>query len=58
MINGVFCHELGCPNTRAWFIEGAWRKTRECFECGERVLEDDPCCSAPVEEYEEQARFV
>ena len=27
MINGMFCHETGCPN--------AWRDTKiTCFECG------------------------
>ena len=27
MINGVYCHETGCPD--------AWKSyTRECFECG------------------------
>jgi hypothetical protein len=49
MINGVFCHETGCPNSRAWFIDGAWCKTRKCFDCGCTVLADDPCCSAPFD---------
>ena len=52
MINGVFCHETGCPNTSARYDAdtGEWRKTRECRECGNTVLADDPCCSAQEED--------
>jgi len=48
MINGVFCHETGCPNTKARYNTetGEWQKTRKCFECGCVVLADDPCCMA------------
>lgn len=58
-INGVPCHETGCPNMGArWDAEnGAWVKQRECFECGMEVDEDDPCCSAPVMDEAEEARF-
>jgi hypothetical protein len=49
MINGVFCHETGCPNDRE---SGEWIKQRECFDCGCTVDADDPCCSVPCEEYE------
>jgi hypothetical protein len=47
MINGVFCHETGCPNTRARYDvdSGEWVKQRKCFDCGCRVDENDPCCS-------------
>lgn len=51
IINGVFCHEIGCPNTRSRYDaeSGEWVKQRKCFECGCTVDADDPCCSAPVE---------
>jgi hypothetical protein len=58
-INGHIVHEGGCPNDGArWDAEqGDWIKQRECFECGQEVDADDPCCSAqefdePVEEEE------
>ena len=46
-INGVACHETGCPNMGArWDAEsGEWIKQRECFDCGCTVDADDPCCS-------------
>ena len=49
-INGVPCHETGCPNMGArWGAEsGEWIKQRECFECGCTVDTDDPCCNAGV----------
>lgn len=45
-INGVLCHENGCPNTHSRFDvdSGEWVKQRECFECGCTVNADDPCC--------------
>lgn len=51
-INGVPCHERGCPNMGArWDSErGEWVKQRECRECGMTVDADDPCCSAPMED--------
>ena len=51
-INGVPCHETGCPNMGArWDAEsGEWIKQRECFECGCTVDTDDPCCNAEQEE--------
>lgn len=52
MINGAFCHETGCPNTRSRFDaeSGEWIKQRKCFECGCTVDADDPCCNAPIED--------
>ena len=52
MINGVFCHETGCPNTHSRFDyeSGEWIKQRKCFTCGCTVDADDPCCSAEPEE--------
>jgi hypothetical protein len=36
LINGVFCHETGCPNSRKTWIEdrGEWVLFVDCFECG------------------------
>ncbi len=47
MINGVFCHETGCPNIHARFDADSdtWVKQRKCFECGCMVDATDPCCS-------------
>ncbi len=46
MINGVFCHETGCPNRNSRYDRESdtWIKQRECFECGCTVDADDPCC--------------
>lgn len=45
MINGTFCHEVGCPNSRKTWLanEGEWVKFLECFECGCDVREGDAC---------------
>ena len=45
MINGVFCHETGCPNSRKRWIDGEWVSVRSCFECGCEVLGDAECCT-------------
>ena len=39
MINGLFCHETGCPNSRKTWVEerGEWIKFVECRECGADV---------------------
>ena len=52
MIQGMFCHETGCPNTHSRYDSetGEWIKTRECFDCGFRCDADDPCCSATIED--------
>jgi hypothetical protein len=44
-INGVACHETGCPNQNARWDGEEWVKQRKCFECGCTVDRDDPCCS-------------
>ena len=46
-INGVACHETGCPNMGArWDAEsGEWIKQRKCFDCGCTVDADDECCN-------------
>jgi len=46
-INGLPCHEHGCPNTNAtWDTEqGEWVRTRTCFECGCECPEGSECCA-------------
>lgn len=46
MINGVFCHETGCPNTHARFDAdtGEWIKQRVCYNCGNTIDADGVCC--------------
>lgn len=46
MINGVFCHEHGCPNARKRYEDGEWIKYLKCFECGCDVREGEQCCNA------------
>lgn len=50
-INGVPCHEHGCPNRSSRYDRetGEWIKQRECRECGSTVDIDDPCCSEESE---------
>lgn len=51
MINGIYCHETGCPNMNSRYDTESetWIKQRECFDCGCTVDADDPCCSAEIE---------
>lgn len=45
-INGVACHEHGCPNRRARYDadSGTWIKQYTCFECGYEADAGEPCC--------------
>ena len=55
-INGVPCHETGCPNSRkTWIAErGEWVLFIECRECGCDVEQGETCsCFEPIEESEE-----
>lgn len=54
VINGVYCHETGCPNTHSRYDaeSDSWIKQRKCFECGCTVDASDLCCSAIAEENE------
>lgn len=45
-INGIACHEIGCPNMRArWDKKSqSWVKQYECFECGCKADIGTVCC--------------
>jgi hypothetical protein len=49
MINGVFCHERGCPNSGSRWDGDTWVSQRDCFVCGYTVDADAECC-VPGEE--------
>jgi hypothetical protein len=46
-INGVACHEIGCPNSKARWNGNEWVQQYKCFECGCTVDIDDECCNEP-----------
>jgi len=45
MINGVFCHETGCPNSNARYDKESetWIKQYVCDICGYEVDEGEVC---------------
>jgi hypothetical protein len=44
VINGVFCHERGCPNEgKIWDVD-KWVGVYVCDICGYEVGENEPCC--------------
>lgn len=47
VINGIFCHEHGCPNEhKKWDNESEeWKSLIECPECGCDVEEGETCCN-------------
>jgi hypothetical protein len=47
-INGIACHEHGCPNSRkTWIAErGQWILFLECRECGCDVEAGEVCCES------------
>ncbi len=43
-VNGVFCHETGCPNGRkTWVADRGWVKFMECWNCGCEVEVGGSC---------------
>ena len=46
MINFVFCHEIGCPNSSKRYDKESdtWISQYECFECGEMADDGEECC--------------
>jgi hypothetical protein len=53
-INGVACHETGCPNARArWDATlECWIRQWTCTECGAKVDDGEECCNAEPEQRE------
>ena len=58
-INGVVCHEIGCPNMGKQWENGEWVRYLTCWICGCEVREGDVCgcqdwegddCGCPEEE--------
>ena len=49
-INGVFCHEAGCPNHgKRWnAVDAEWVRYVECRECGCDVREGEVCCGGDL----------
>lgn len=45
MINGVFCHETGCPNSgKKWdMFEERWVSVRYCSDCDSELLDGERC---------------
>jgi hypothetical protein len=43
MINGTFCHETGCPNSKKKKEDGEWVRYIDCYECGYPVKEGEVC---------------
>jgi hypothetical protein len=54
-INGVPCHETGCPNSRKTWVpdRGEWVRFVECVVCGCDSPEDEPEPFDDVEESED-----
>jgi hypothetical protein len=59
MVNHVYCHETGCPNTGKRKIDGQWLTVYTCPECGNEYTDFDEfadCCQpvgmAPIEDEE------
>ncbi len=44
-INGVLCHERGCPNAGARLEQGSWIQQFTCFTCGCEADRGTECCS-------------
>lgn len=55
-INGIVCHEIGCPNAKkTWDPERQqWILYLECRECGCEVEEGEACSCTQPEETEEE----
>ena len=43
-INGLFCHETGCPNQKKVWQDGEWIAVYDCPECGSTLEVGQPCC--------------
>jgi hypothetical protein len=59
-INGVVCHETGCPNMGKKFIDGQWLTVYHCTECGSQHTDSanmQACCVADETEFFPSADF-
>lgn len=52
-INGVNCHEQGCPNSGKRFEEGEWVRYFQCWDCGCDVQEGEACDCRTLSEDED-----
>ena len=55
MINGVFCHETGCPNSKKTWVEERqeWVRFVDCRSCGADVEQGETCrCDDVIEDDE------
>lgn len=54
IIQGVFCHETGCPNTNSRYDakSGDWVKQYECRECGSMADDGVVCCDDDEGDYD------
>lgn len=43
-IQGLACHEHGCPNGHKLWIDEKWVELVMCFVCNFEYPEGDPCC--------------
>lgn len=51
MIQGVFCHETGCPNSKkTWVPDRGWVLFVECFNCGDEIESGERCTCTDVPE--------
>jgi hypothetical protein len=46
MINGIFCHETGCPNRKKRYnkTDDVWETMITCRNCGYDFVEGESCC--------------
>lgn len=55
-INGIACHETGCPNFRKVWRDGEWITLLRCYECGDLIEPGEICCEWPeLMEYADMA---
>jgi hypothetical protein len=55
MINGVFCHETGCSNSRKTYRYGAWILIVDCPKCGCEVEQGTVCDCTETESHDNES---
>lgn len=55
-INGVYCHETGCPNEDSRYDResDSWIRQRTCSICGYECDADQACCVTEWDEFESE----